>query len=361
MEFCRGLIPFTIDAENYEVGRFSEGLAFISGNDSRFYVLDTLGNKIFDGEYSLNWSNVYNDGPCYVNGKIYVPIDIDNVIAYDKEGHKVDKITKDGFRKLMEQSDTLKRFVSFEKNISFSDDTSEGKYKAVGVKDINGKEIIPAIYDGVPGVYQGQKFSAPSGVILVQLSQYDGESWKDDEGVIQTTDNKLYYGYVDLKGNDTFSQAIKKNCKDSKEKAIKECNNNSSEDSQMEDAVEEESMEEEVVVTIGADVDNGLFSNPSGNVPMRWKGDVICSKTQRVPEGKYLVYKYVDMDYQRQSFDYVRVWVYDRNGRNGRAIEARENGNVRIGSGELYEVFIHMNGAADGHVKANFHFQQFNE
>ena len=57
----------------------------------------------------------------------------------------------------------------------------------------------------------------------------------------------------------------------------------------------------------------------------------------------------------------MRVLVYDKNGRNERAIEARENGNVRIASGELYEVFIHMNGAADGHIRANFHFQQFDE
>lgn len=40
-------------------------------------------------------------------------------------------------------------------------------------------------------------------------------------GSIDSINSKRYYGYADLKGNDTFSNEIKQRCKESKERALK--------------------------------------------------------------------------------------------------------------------------------------------
>lgn len=101
----------------------------------------------------------------------------------------------------------------------FTKENGEDKdkqYYTVGLKDASGEAIIPAIYDGFDNAGAGERIDVQNGVVLVIWAELGENAFIGYGGSIDSLDSKRYYGYVDLKGNDTFSNEIKQSVKSQK-------------------------------------------------------------------------------------------------------------------------------------------------
>ncbi len=212
------VIPLKIKAE--AVGRFSEGLAFVFNDYASFSVIDKEGKTVFSGESDFSWyfgpvvTSEYL--PVYNQGNICIPIGPDNFAVYDKQGNKTKEIDTEAAGELDKQEDK-KPYTVFTKE---NGDNEDYQFYTVGLKDANGSEVIPAIYDAIGNFGAEENVDVPNGVVLVVLEEI-GEDVLEGYGEgFDSPDTKRYYGYADLKGNDTFSKEIKEQCQKSKEKAI---------------------------------------------------------------------------------------------------------------------------------------------
>ena len=182
------------------VGQFSEGLVFVLKEDLEdFMFLDKEGNVKFKGKcngdiyFCPMMSSICEEFPRFHNGLVYVanPEDYPKPQKYtqfDKNGNKLKVISKqpNGFVHFA-QGDNGKE-TSVEDVLINVDESS-----TIGLKDVDDNIIIPAQYS-----WAYTHFS--NGVFLVAL---------DDETI-------RYWGYADLKGNDTFTDDVRKKCADSK-------------------------------------------------------------------------------------------------------------------------------------------------
>ena len=209
------VIPVTIDA--FCVGRFSEGLAFVLyKEDGPFSVINTKGEIVFKGEEIDDfWEYAESeDMPYYINGKLYITIltaGYDEV--YDIQGNKIDSINFEENNYTSIYADSIDgNYIVFldDSYVVGEADWSVSRTKW-GLKDSTGKVVFSAKYDYTGGNYadEEQKIDVSNGVILVILEELEEDQYTG-EGNKQP---KRHYGYADLKGNDTFSEALKERCR----------------------------------------------------------------------------------------------------------------------------------------------------
>ena len=213
------VIPVNIDA--HCVGRFSEGLAFVA-HGTEFSVIDKKGNVVFK-KNGFNWDSEYSEShemPYFIGGKIYLPtLDFKHDV-YDKQGNKLGTIS-------WEEKDSIQKISVKSSNAVFVEETRVvGEVedyvcrKKYGVIDSIGKVLISAKYDEM--VYDRDKdntdrpFSS-NGVILVVLEELEEGHYTDGS---KYDPSIRHYGYVDLKGNDTFSEGLKARCLKAEKMAI---------------------------------------------------------------------------------------------------------------------------------------------
>lgn len=218
------VIPCNIDASC--VGPFSEGLAFVDnneivGHERIFSVIDYNGNVIFKGKNYLNESTIFesHEMPYFIKGKIYVPTLDSKQDVYDKQGNKLKTIS-------CEEADAiLSRYVNCSQECFFEDTNciGEGEKRLFrrkwGVKDSVGKVLISAKYDEIATTLRTNILRPliSNGVILVVLEEPEEEHYTD--GSVYDPSIR-HYGYVDLKGNDTFSEELKARCLKAETKAM---------------------------------------------------------------------------------------------------------------------------------------------
>lgn len=152
--------------------------------------------------------------PRYFQGELYIPSNSSNFTVYDSKGNKI-KETDEYLGNKSEMPYTV--FAKENGNI-------EGlKYLTVGLKDANDKELIPAIYKHIGVAEIGENIDVSNGVVLVVLNEMGEnvvECYAGEFDSFYSNDEKWFYGYADLKGHDTFSEELKKKCKESYERAV---------------------------------------------------------------------------------------------------------------------------------------------
>ena len=220
---------------NIEVpGEFSEGLVVVKNeNNDRFFVLDKKGDKVFQGEYGGGLYPPYSSfgmmpygAPAYIekfiDGKLYIPKGESGYKVYDTKGNKVKNVS-DSEMKQIEKRATAGQAQTFTHTLFtgkvYGTETCE--LYLWGVKDADGKIIVPAEYDQASIYLEPKEIDLSNGVIPVVLIEFSELSYMDRLGIFIPGDgSKEYYGYVDLKGNDTFPKGLKERCKKSRQRAI---------------------------------------------------------------------------------------------------------------------------------------------
>ena len=177
-------------------GQFSEGLVFVlKDNYEDFMFLDKKGKTMFKGKcngdiyYSPMVSALCEEFPRFHNGLVYVAnpdeyLKPQKYTQYDKYGNKLKVISKQpsGFV-LFAQGYNGKEADVGEVLINVDESST------IGLKDVDGNIIIPAQYGWVYTHFS-------NGVFSVFLKDEDFSYW----------------GYADLKGNDTFTDSVKRKC-----------------------------------------------------------------------------------------------------------------------------------------------------
>lgn len=205
------VIPITLDVQYANC--FSDGLAVIINDYNNFSVIDTKGNIVFKGKCNIEQFGeemVYEMQQNYVQGKLYMPVESNKYAVYDKQGKKLGEESeeqKDDFIK--QNSKVLYKIYSDEREENIS----------LGLIDVDGKIIVPATYDRI-GDKVGGNVDFSNGVLVVMIEEIGEDVMEGYAGEIYSPDTKYHYGYVDLKGKDTFSDELKQKCKKSREQAM---------------------------------------------------------------------------------------------------------------------------------------------
>lgn len=215
-------------------GDFSEGLVVVKneGND-HFFVLDKEGRKVFQGSYGKGSYAPYSSfgmmpyaAPIYIekfiDGKLYIPKGESGYNVYDTKGNKVKEVSDSEMEQIAKRA-TAGQAQTFTHTL-YTDKMYGGMRGEIvlwGVKDANGKIIVPAEYDKASIYFEPGKIDLTNGVIPVVLIEYSGISYMSEWlGICPDDGSVEHYGYVDLKGNDTFPKGLKERCKQSRLRAI---------------------------------------------------------------------------------------------------------------------------------------------
>ena len=220
------VIPTNIDA--YCVGRFSEGLAFVAYGmgDAEFSVIDKKGNVVFK-KNGFNCDSEFPEShemPYFINGKIYVHTTESKEDVYDKLGNKLETVSLD-YEKMQSvyQKVSIKKYIVFANDSTFLTEHEGITRPKYGIKDSLRNVLVKADYDGIALetiIGEGKSCihiaHVSNGVALVKIDELDENQFIEDCLGCET----VYYGYVDMKGNDTFSAKLKERCRRSEFKAI---------------------------------------------------------------------------------------------------------------------------------------------
>lgn len=232
------VIPTTIEATS--VGHFSEGLAFVLyWEDNKYAVINTKGEVVFneEGTVFIDLGNICENGdnlPQYNNGEMTVSVHVGEDIydgdwkgiIYDTKGNIIGE--KDEEVVQGEQNNLYTTFTQA------NGEQEDYQWYTVGLKDANGGEILPAIYDEISFACSTNG-AISNGVVLVRIDEIGDDVVEGLAGEWDSNETKSYYGYADLKGNDTFSNGIKEKCWKSKEEAANKLAQEETEDADTSD------------------------------------------------------------------------------------------------------------------------------
>lgn len=187
-------IPFKFE----ECGNFSEGLAY-GGDKKGHYFIDTDGNiKIHlpKGFYiNTGSSNEGNPYPEFYNGTCNILVGDDYDYYINSKGEKVAPPKPQA-----STSTTTSEYEIYRNNDGL-----------VGVKNVKTKKIVvPAKYSSIGESERGYDYiELHNGVVVATLAYKRLEmtscTFEDSSDISQNTYTEYIYGYIDLKGNETFT------------------------------------------------------------------------------------------------------------------------------------------------------------
>ena len=237
---------------------FSEGLAcvYIGDDDLSIEFIDEKGNTLIKGYrgFATNGGMTYEpitfkNGVCCVSDKEH------NDVWIDKNGNKVNE--PQNYDEVF-VNDGTERFEE------------EGK---VGVKDTLGNVLIKAKYSYVDNYSQG--------LAVAYL----------------LCGNKVIYGYVDKKGNSTFTESDFAQLSEYEKQRQEEAKRAEEERLRQEEEIRRQGVEKVVSITIERDNNHGSIVNYSGNYgATKYSGmweyfDYAITNFIRIPNGKVWIFK----------------------------------------------------------------------
>lgn len=184
-----------------DCGIFSEGLAY-AGDKTGNYFINTDGEKVIKlpKDFTLFEGSAYDcEYPMFHNGSCQIAVSSnesynDNYYINDKGEHIAEPMTQN-------TNDTQ----SYEYEI-FRNDNG-----LVGVKNVKtNKIVIPAKYSSINTIKSGCDYiELHNGVVVATLEyktmELNGAYLDKTENVEWDTNTEYIYGYIDLKGNETFT------------------------------------------------------------------------------------------------------------------------------------------------------------
>lgn len=185
-----------------ECGIFSEGLAY-AGDKNGNYFINTDGEKVIKlpKDFTLFEGSAYDCRyPVFYNGSCKIAVSSDE--SYNDNYYINDKGEHIAEPKSQNSKDTL----SYEYEIFRNDDG------LVGVKNVKtNKIVVPAKYESIGESSRGYDIvELHNGVVVATLAyktmdNIRGRYSNSNENVEWDTDEEIIYGYIDLKGNETFT------------------------------------------------------------------------------------------------------------------------------------------------------------
>lgn len=298
--------------------------------------------------------------PYYTGGKLYVPTTFDKFAVYDAKGNKVSD------KSIGEKSKADKPMGGMQYKLSYKEngDADGIQWTTFGLKDRNGKDVVPAIYDDIKNQELNDSVAVSNGVVLVVLKEIGEDATADEIGGFYSENSKEHYGYADLNGHDTFTQELKTRCEQSKSRAAEIiAQQRIEEERQAEEARQRES---DRSITLSADISDGAYLKGhmhSSTGRYYYSVGFLGASGGKVPEGKAIIFKSVDLHSDDNiPFDNVNVNVFDERGSKISSVEARTSGEFTIRAGYTYNVeFRVRDGSFSGHVEAVFHFEEIDE
>lgn len=355
-------------------GSFKDGLACVvkDEGDNNISFIDAKGKMLhtkypFNSYYYLGATGQTYIGSAisFTNGVCEIKYTLGDNIGEEPQTVYIDRQMKE-VAQPAEESTQSEENLGYE-IFSVSDKDIYGEERSlVGVKDKDGKIVIPAKYSNLE--------ISDNGVVLARMFIESAESrfYQDKIGYGLTV-----YGYIDFTGKSTFTEADKGKLDGYKEAQLSAMSQLKLEQEQ-EEREEQARLEEErrqmgtdFVVTMTADFNKyGEICNESSTIGhiIRFR-DSFETKYYVVPKGKRMKYLYYREHNNNISiYDDLRIDIYDENNRNLVAQHnLRECGEFNILSGQRFGIKAHTIGChssneyRDCHFNMEFVFKVFDE
>lgn len=343
---------------------FIEGTAVVAKDDGMPYCILNRDGRVVETKYILKDNSRYieSDGSLSQSSETYI-LNGEYVGFYtltetkdngDNVAHYLDKNLKE----VTEPSESLLRdfapdSVYTEYFESGKDYLGNDEYLS-GLKDKKGTIIIPARYTYVR--------MCDNCVALAEIRVEPADFHQEGLTV---------FGYIDLNGNSTFTDADFKKIEAYKQEQLEELDRIAAEEEQARLEEERRQMGTDFVVTMTADFNKyGEICNESSTIGhiIRFR-DSFETKYYVVPKGKRMKYLYYREHNNNISiYDDLRIDIYDEDNRNLVAQHnLRECGEFNILSGQRFGIKAHTIGChssneyRDCHFNMEFVFKVFDE
>lgn len=346
---------------------FIEGTAVVAKDDGMPYCILNRDGRVVETKYILKDNSRYieSDGSLsqssethILNGEVRKYVGFYTLTEKKDNGDNVAHYLDKNLKEVTEPSESLLRdfapdSVYTEYFESGKDYLGNDEYLS-GLKDKKGTIIIPARYTYVR--------MCDNCVALAEIRVEPADFHQEGLTV---------FGYIDLNGNSTFTDADFKKIEAYKQEQLEELDRIAAEKEQARLEEERRQMGTDFVVTMTADFNKyGEICNESSTIGhiIRFR-DSFETKYYVVPKGKRMKYLYYREHNNNISiYDDLRIDIYDEDNRNLVAQHnLRECGEFNILSGQRFGIKAHTIGChssneyRDCHFNMEFVFKVFDE
>lgn len=346
---------------------FIEGTAVVAKDDGMPYCILNRDGRVVETKYILKDNSRYieSDGSLsqssethILNGEVRKYVGFYTLTEKKDNGDNVAHYLDKNLKEVTEPSESLLRdfapdSVYTEYFESGKDYLGNDEYLS-GLKDKKGTIIIPARYTYVR--------MCDNCVALAEIRVEPADFHQEGLTV---------FGYIDLNGNSTFTDADFKKIEAYKQEQLEELDRIAAEEEQARLEEERRQMGTDFVVTMTADFNKyGEICNESSTIGhiIRFR-DSFETKYYVVPKGKRMKYLYYREHNNNISiYDDLRIDIYDEDNRNLVAQHnLRECGEFNILSGQRFGIKAHTIGChssneyRDCHFNMEFVFKVFDE
>lgn len=346
---------------------FIEGTAVVAKDDGMPYCILNRDGRVVETKYILKDNSRYieSDGSLsqssethILNGEVRKYVGFYTLTEKKDNGDNVAHYLDKNLKEVTEPSESLLRdfapdSVYTEYFESGKDYLGNDEYLS-GLKDKKGTIIIPARYTYVR--------MCDNCVALAEIRVEPADFHQEGLTV---------FGYIDLNGNSTFTDADFKKIEAYKQEQLEELDRIAAEEEQARLEEERRQMGTDFVRTMTADFNKyGEICNESSTIGhiIRFR-DSFETKYYVVPKGKRMKYLYYREHNNNISiYDDLRIDIYDEDNRNLVAQHnLRECGEFNILSGQRFGIKAHTIGChssneyRDCHFNMEFVFKVFDE
>lgn len=346
---------------------FIEGTAVVAKDDGMPYCILNRDGRVVETKYILKDTSRYieSDGSLsqssethILNGEVRKYVGFYTLTEKKDNGDNVAHYLDKNLKEVTEPSESLLR--DFAPDSVYTEYFESGKdylgddENLSGLKDKKGTIIIPARYTYVR--------MCDNCVALAEIRVEPADFHQEGLTV---------FGYIDLNGNSTFTDADFKKIEAYKQEQLEELDRIAAEEEQARLEEERRQMGTDFVVTMTADFNKyGEICNESSTIGhiIRFR-DSFETKYYVVPKGKRMKYLYYREHNNNISiYDDLRIDIYDEDNRNLVAQHnLRECGEFNILSGQRFGIKAHTIGChssneyRDCHFNMEFVFKVFDE